>query len=79
MPDELFRRAKSHAAARGESLRDLFERAVSHELGSPAIAGRRGRVHLPLIPSDRPGTVDISNAQIDAIFAAEDAEKIERN
>lgn len=78
LPDDLFRAAKAHAAARGETLKDFLERAVSHELGTTAVPSRHGQVRLPLVGSDQPGTVDITNAEIQAIFAAEDAEKAAR-
>ncbi len=45
------RAAKAQAAIRGESLKELFERAVASELGRP----RRGQpVTFPLIRSELP-------------------------
>jgi hypothetical protein len=75
LPDELFQSAKVEAAVRGETLKEFLTRAVSHELGSAVAATERGRVELPLVRSVRPGLTDISNPDIGAIFAAEDAEK----
>jgi hypothetical protein len=75
LPDELFQAAKVEAAARGETLKEFLTRAVSHELGSAVAATERGRVELPLVGSAHPGASDIDNADIAAIFAAEDAEK----
>ncbi|MDV6011877.1 hypothetical protein [Haloechinothrix sp. LS1_15] len=75
LPPELLRAAKAEAAARGETLKEFLTRAVTHELGSVATATRRGRVTLPLVPSSRPGSVDLTNEAIEAILAAEDAEK----
>lgn len=75
LPVELLRAAKSEAAARGESLKDFLTRAVTHELGTAPAAGQRTRVRLPLVGSAKPGALDITNAGIEAIFAAEDAEK----
>lgn len=75
LPTELLRAAKAEAAARGETLKEFLTRAVAHELGSTAVTTKRTRVELPLVGSARPGAVDITNAGIEAIFAAEDAEK----
>lgn len=75
VPDDLLRSAKAEAAARGETLKELLTRALSHELGTPAVQHPRGRVRLPLVGSTRPGAVDLTNAEIEAILAAEDAER----
>jgi hypothetical protein len=75
LPAELMRAAKSRAAERGESLKDLFARAVAHELG--LMAGRRagGRVVLPLVGRDSEPKVNVTNADIEEALAAEDAER----
>jgi len=53
MPPTLMRAAKARAAERGESLKDLVNRAVAHEVGLPAtLRGKTGRVTLPLIARD---------------------------
>lgn len=75
LPDDLLRTAKAEAAARGETLKEFLTRAISHELGTAAAPPKRGRVELPLVGSARPGTVDLDNADIEGIFAAEDAGK----
>lgn len=75
LPSELLRAAKVEAAARGETLKEFLTRAVANELGDVATPSPRARVKLPLVGSARPGTVDMTNAGIEAIFAAEDAEK----
>ncbi|WP_199430437.1 hypothetical protein [Qaidamihabitans albus] len=75
LPTEVLRAAKAEAAARGETLKEFLTRAVVHELGDSTTAPTRTRVRLPLVESTRPHTVDISNADIEAVFAAEDAEK----
>jgi hypothetical protein len=36
MPDDLFRRAKTTAAKRGQSLKQLVTTAIEHELAKPA-------------------------------------------
>lgn len=76
MPDSLMRAAKARAAEHGESLKDLVNRAVSHELGLPSTPkSKTGRVVLPLIRSDAPGTVLITNDDIADAFEAEDVER----
>jgi len=70
------RAAKARAATHGESLKDLVNRAVAHELGLPSTPRRKtGRVALPLIRSDAAATVLVTN---DDIGDALDAEDIER-
>lgn len=78
LPEELLRAAKAVAAARGETLKDFLTRAVTHELGNVPAMRSGSRVQLPLVRSARPSTVDLSNAEIEAVFAAEDAEKYAR-
>ncbi len=76
MPPTLMRAAKARAAERGESLKDLVNRAVSHELGLPATPkGKTGRVTLPLIARDAAPTVLVTNEDIADAFDAEDAER----
>lgn len=75
LPTELLRAAKAEAAARGETLKAFLTRAVTHELGSATTPTNPARVRLPLVGSARPVSVDITNVGIEAVFAAEDAEK----
>jgi hypothetical protein len=75
LPDDLMRAAKSRAAERGESMNDLFARAVAHELG--VMPGRRpsGRVALPLVGHRSAPRVSVTNADIEEALAAEDVER----
>lgn len=76
MPDPLIRAAKARAAERGESLKDLVNRAVAHELGmSSAPRAKTGRVKLPLIAPDAEPTVLVTNEDIEAAFDSEDVER----
>jgi hypothetical protein len=76
MPPALMRMAKAHAAERGESLKDLVNRAVAHEVGLPsAPKGKTGRVVLPLIAPDAAPTVLVTNDDIEDAFGAEDVER----
>jgi hypothetical protein len=74
LPPALMRAAKARAAEEGESLKDLVNRAVAHEVGVPATArGKKGRVTLPLIARDATPTVLVTNDDIADAFGAEDA------
>jgi hypothetical protein len=76
MPDVLMRAAKARAAERGESLKDLVNRALAHELGLPSVPKRKtGRVALPLIARDATATVLVTNDDIAAALEAEDIER----
>ena len=74
LPDQLMRAAKAEAAQRGESLKDLFARAVAHELRIEAARTSGKRVNLPLIRGTGP-EVTLTNADIEAVLAAEDAKR----
>jgi hypothetical protein len=64
LPDALFRQVKSVAALRGSTLKefiqDALQRAITSERG-----GRRHKVRLPLIRSKHPGTLRLTNADIE--------------
>jgi hypothetical protein len=76
VPDALMRAAKARAAERGESLKDLMNRALAHELGLPSGATRKtGRVTLPLIARDAAPAVLVTNDDIAAELEAEDIER----
>lgn len=63
IPDALYRELKSKAAREKRSVKQLILRGVEVELRSQ-VKKRRRRVSLPLIPSKRPGTLEIDNAKI---------------
>jgi hypothetical protein len=76
MPSTLMRAAKARAAEQGESLKDLVNRAVAHEVGLAATSmGKTGRVTLPLIARDAEPTVLITSEDIENTFDAEDVER----
>jgi hypothetical protein len=76
MPPTLMRAAKSRAAEHGESLKDLVNRAVAHEVGLSATPkGKTGRVKLPLIAREAKPTILVSNDDIENAFDAEDVER----
>jgi len=76
MPDALMRAAKARAAEHGESLKDLVNRALAHELGLPSVPKRKtGRVTLPLIARDATPAVLVTNDDIAVALEAEDVER----
>jgi hypothetical protein len=76
MPDALMRAAKARAAEHGESLKDLVNRALAHELGLPSVPKRKtGRVTLPLVARDAVPAVLVTNDDIAAALEAEDTER----
>jgi hypothetical protein len=76
MPPTLMRAAKARAAEQGESLKDLVNRAVEHEVGLPATPkGKTGRVRLPLIARDATPAILVTNEDIEDAFDAEDVER----
>ena len=74
LPADVMRAAKVRAAQRGETLKELFTRAITSEVAGDAPARATGAVSFPLIRSRRRAAVAITNADIEAAFAAEEAE-----
>lgn len=78
VPSELLRRAKALAAARGESLKALFTRAVAAEVGA-AVEGLRQaprRVALPLFGDPSRPKVNLTNADVARALARADEEEL---
>ena len=76
MPPTLMRAAKARAAEQGESLKDLVNRAVAHEVGVPATSkGKTGRVTRPLIARDATPAILVTNEDIEDTFDADDVER----
>lgn len=63
IPDALYRELKSKAVREKRSVKELILRSVEVEL-RPRSKKRTRRVTFPLIPSRKPGTLDIDNAKI---------------
>jgi hypothetical protein len=62
IPDPLYRELKGKAAREGQSVKELILRGVERELKN---RGRRTRrVSLPIVPSKRPGSLELDNAKI---------------
>ena len=73
LPDELMKRAKIAAVKRGVTLRELVGAALDREL---ATRGNRSakprRVRFPLFASERPATLQLTNADLAQAERAED-------
>lgn len=68
VPDSLFRQMKALAALRGQSLKEFFLRAIQRELLRET--GKKQRTDkLPLIRSRKPGSLRLSNAEIEDYLA----------
>ncbi len=68
LPDPLFRELKATAARRGTSLKTLIRIAVEMEIRKSESKSAR-RVKFPLLASNEPGTLNLSNADIEDLLA----------
>jgi hypothetical protein len=68
IPDPVYRRLKSRAAGEGSSAKELILRAVQLMLKDSPRKSRK-RVKLPLIKSQRPGTLELDNDKIFEIIS----------
>ena len=78
LPSDLTQAAKVRAAQRRESLKDLFTRAIEHEVGSTGRGRPAGRVSFPLIGRDSEPRIEVTNEDIAAALEAEDVERYGR-
>jgi hypothetical protein len=68
LPDPLFRELKAVAARRGSSLKTVIRAAIEQEIRRTENQARR-RLKFPLLPSRQPGTLKLTNAEIDDLSA----------
>jgi hypothetical protein len=66
--DETYQALEMKASQRGETVLQIVQRGIQRELESPVTPAIR-KLKLPLIHSSRPGTLDLTNEQIDDIIA----------
>jgi len=72
IPDLLMKRAKQLALNRGTTLKCVVVDALEREVvEGEVVAGRR--VSFPLVRSAQPGSLQLSNADIEAFEADDDA------
>jgi hypothetical protein len=68
IPDETYRELKIKAAQEGTPVRQIVLRGIQRELEGTAGKPVR-KLQLPLIRSSRPGTLHLTNEQIDELTA----------
>jgi hypothetical protein len=74
LPDSLYRESVTLAASRRTTVERLILEAVAKEVQgnfgpeTRAAGGDRG-VELPIVPSNRPGTLDLSDFDFDDLLA----------
>ena len=69
-PDDMFRRLKALAAMRGMTLKQILQKAVQDELAAAeAKPVAKEKIHFPLIYSKTPGSLHLTNEQIDDLLA----------
>ena len=73
LPDELVRAARVRAAESCETLKELFTRALTRELGG---ATRKRRGELPLIRSKRRGSVQTSPEELEQALIDDDVDHL---
>ena len=66
IPDETYRELKIKAAQEGTPVRQIVLRGIQRELEGTAGKPVR-KLQLPLIRSSRPGTLHLTNEQIDEL------------
>lgn len=69
IPDETYRQLKIKAANEGVPVRIILLRGIQTELG-PSKPQPIRKLRLPLIRSSRPGTLNLTNEQIDEILSS---------
>ena len=73
VPDHLVPRAEAAAALQGKSLEAFVAEALEEKVGRALGRGPGRRLRFPLVPSSRPGSVDLSSDDISRILESEDS------
>ena len=71
IPDTTYRELKVKAAQEGLTVRQIVLRGIKHELKPPVVRPHANRFQIPVIPSSMPGTLRLTNEQIDDILASD--------
>lgn len=72
IPDWLFRRIKALAAFKGITLKEFITRAIEHEMSKSGDNSGEVRITGPLVPSDKPGSLNITSEDIAKLLEIED-------
>jgi hypothetical protein len=68
IPDPVYRQLKSKAGLEGRSVKELILQWIDLELNGKHGQDRSYRVKLPLIRNKNPGSLKLTNAQINALL-----------
>lgn len=68
IPDETYRELKIKAAREGTSVREIVLRGIERELVAGEPHSKRKQFQIPLIPSSEPGTLHLTNEDIDELI-----------
>jgi predicted DNA-binding ribbon-helix-helix protein len=69
LPDATFRQLKSLAARRGTTLKQVLRSAVEKEIVTATAKLPRRRIKVPVLKSKEPGSLNLTNAEIDDFLA----------
>jgi hypothetical protein len=69
LPDATFRQLKSLAARRGTTLKQVLRSAVEKEIVTATAKPLRRRIKVPVLKSKQPGSLNLTNAEIDDLLA----------
>ena len=70
IPDHTYRELKIKSAREGTSLRQIVLRGIERELRPAPSQPARTKFQVPVISSSEPGTLRLTNEQIDDILAS---------
>jgi predicted DNA-binding ribbon-helix-helix protein len=68
LPDDLFHQLKILAANRRVTLKTLVQHAIENEVARGRNQAPRRRLRLPLLDSKEPGTLNLTNAEIEDLL-----------
>lgn len=71
IPDETYRALKIQAAHEGVAVRQIVLRGIERELEPNVARQHSEKFQIPVIHSSRPGTLNLTNEQIDDILASD--------
>ena len=70
IPDETYRQLKIKAANEGVPVRQIVLRGIQNELEPSITQKPLRRFQIPVIRSSKPGTLNLTNEQIEEILAS---------
>jgi len=68
LPDDLVRQLKILAASRRVTLQTLVQRAIENEVTRARAQAHRRRRRFPLLDSKEPGSLNLTNAEIEPTY-----------